>query len=101
MLSQDDRTYWVEVSGRTYFGDANLDGQFDSGDLIAVFQAGQYEDPLLGNSSWATGDWNGDADFGTGDLIMAFQSGGYGRGPARVAAAELRDRPRSGGFLPG
>ncbi len=53
-------------------GDANLDGVFDAADLILVFQAGQFEDGLVGNSVWATGDWNGDGEFDTSDIIAAY-----------------------------
>ena len=45
------------------------------------FQAGEYEDDLLENSSWKTGDWNGDGDFNSGDLVTAFSDGGFERGP--------------------
>ncbi|MEZ6120546.1 MAG: hypothetical protein R3C28_28770 [Pirellulaceae bacterium] len=61
----------------THFGDANLDGKFDSTDLIQIFQAGEYEDNVAGNSTWAEGDWNCDGEFDTSDLIWAFQDGGY------------------------
>jgi hypothetical protein len=58
-------------------GDANRDGVFNSSDLIVVFQAGEYEDGIAGNSTWAEGDWNGDQEFDTADLILAFQQGKY------------------------
>jgi hypothetical protein len=76
-----DRRVWVHDLKRTSFGDSNLDGQFNSNDLVAVFQAGEYEDTLAFNSKWASGDWNGDGDFTTNDLVLAFQDGGYERGP--------------------
>jgi hypothetical protein len=81
-----DRQYWVRDLKRTYFGDANLDGQFNSGDLVDVFQANHYEDTITLNSDWSTGDWNGDGDFTSRDLVLAFQDGGYESGP-RLAAA--------------
>ncbi len=59
----------------TYFGDANLDGRFNSRDLVAVFEAGKYEQDVL--ATWSEGDWNADARFGTGDLVAAFGDGGY------------------------
>ena len=59
------------------FGDSTLDGKFDSGDLVAVFVAGEYEDNVVANSGWAEGDWNGDGDFNTSDMVKAFQEGGY------------------------
>jgi hypothetical protein len=61
----------------TFFGDANLDGQFNTSDLIAIFQIGEYEDSVPLNSRWGSGDWNADGEFDTGDLVAAFQDGGY------------------------
>ena len=61
----------------TSFGDANLDGIFNSGDLILVFSSGEYEDNLLGNSTWSEGDWNCDGEFNSTDVIVAFGNGGY------------------------
>jgi hypothetical protein len=84
LVDQIDRTVWVESLRETYFGDANLDGEFNSGDLVAVFQAAEYEDEMDLNSGWASGDWNGDGDFTSRDLVLAFQAGGYESGP-RVA----------------
>ncbi|MCA9171048.1 MAG: dockerin type I repeat-containing protein, partial [Planctomycetales bacterium] len=66
------------VAARAIFarvGDINGDGRFDSQDLIAVLQAGQFEDDSRGNSSWRDGDWNGDGEFDTQDLVLAMQSG--------------------------
>jgi hypothetical protein len=62
---------------QTSFGDSNLDGIFDSSDLVHVFQAGEYEDAVENNSTWETGDWNGDQEFDSSDIVFAFQSGGY------------------------
>jgi hypothetical protein len=66
-------------------GDANRDGVFNSSDRIVVFQAGEYEDGIAGNSTWAEGDWSGDGDFDTTDLILAFQGGKYS--PAAVVGS--------------
>jgi hypothetical protein len=71
----------------TYFGDADLDGQFNSSDLVLVLAAGEYEDDLAMNSGWASGDWDGDGDFTTGDLIEALAHGGYERAAAAAGAA--------------
>jgi hypothetical protein len=38
-----DRAYWVRELKHTWFGDANLDGEFNSGDLVAAFQDGGFE----------------------------------------------------------
>ena len=67
-------------------GDANHDGYFDSSDLVTVFQAGQYQDAIIGNSTWEEGDWNGDEESDTADIVLAFQSGYY------LAAARPRSR---------
>ena len=61
----------------TYYGDSNLDGAFNSGDITLVFQAGEYEDGDNNNSGWAEGDWNGDGDFDSSDFSFAFGEGGY------------------------
>ena len=84
LVNQDDLTIWVHDLKETWFGDANLDGEFSSGDLIEVFQAGKYE--LDVEANWAEGDWTGDLRSGSADLIAAFQDGGYESGQ-RVAAA--------------
>jgi len=75
---------------RTYFGDANLDGQFNIDDLATVLAAGEYEDDIVGNSGWATGDWNGDAEFTSDDLTVALADGGYEAGPRPAAVPEPR-----------
>ena len=61
----------------TNYGDSNLDGTFNSKDLIKIFQIGEYEDGVDGNSTWADGDWNCDGDFDSSDLIVAFVAGAY------------------------
>ena len=68
-------SFWIPSGA----GDANLDGRFDSSDLVRVFQAGEYEDSNRRNSSWADGDWNGDREFTTGDIVLAFMYGNYQR----------------------
>jgi hypothetical protein len=62
---------------RTTRGDANVDGVFDSRDLVHVFTMGEYEDDVADNSTWADGDWNCDGEFDTRDMVAAFQDGGY------------------------
>jgi hypothetical protein len=58
-------------------GDANIDGLFNSTDLVQVFQRGEYEDTVVGNSTWPDGDWNSDHEFDSGDLVAAFLDGHY------------------------
>ncbi|MCA9214303.1 MAG: hypothetical protein KDB27_14625 [Planctomycetales bacterium] len=80
IVDSADFTFWVQELKQTWIGDANFDGEFNSGDLVEVFKAGQYEDGIAGNSSWGTGDWNGDGEFDTGDLVAAFKDGGFEAG---------------------
>jgi hypothetical protein len=80
LVDQRDRTYWVKDLKKTWFGDANLNGIFDSSDLVSVFEAGVYENQIHGDAIWSTGDWNGDREFSSGDLVVAFQDGGYEQG---------------------
>jgi hypothetical protein len=86
-VSAADRNTWVEEIKRTWFGDANLDGIFDTSDFVQVFQAGEYEDGTALNSQWQTGDWNGDGEFDSGDFVTAFQGGGFEIGPRPAVAA--------------
>lgn len=51
-------------------GDANLDGVFDTNDIILVFQSGKFQRGT--EATWESGDWNGDGYFDTSDLIAAF-----------------------------
>ncbi|MCA9212125.1 MAG: VCBS repeat-containing protein [Planctomycetales bacterium] len=72
----------VTVWENRVVGDVNNDGRFDSSDLVAVFQANEYEDGIWNNSTFNTGDWNGDGEFNSSDLVFAFQAKNY-----EVAAA--------------
>ena len=84
-VSRADVDYLIEEILGTVWGDANLDGVFDSSDLVQVFRAGQYEDGVRANSGWAAGDWNCDREFDSSDLVVAFRAGGYEEG--NVAAS--------------
>ena len=86
-IDDADRKEWVEVLKGTYFGDSNLDGEFNSSDFVFVFSGGEYEDGIEGNSTWSTGDWNGDKEFGSADFVLAFQGAGYEQGPRPAAQA--------------
>jgi hypothetical protein len=97
-MAADSGPLYVEVGGYgrqtgTYglsvsipYGDANMDSIFNSGDLLQVFQIGEYEDNTAGNSTWADGDWNGDGEFDTSDLVAAFQGNVYSAEARRFAA---------------
>ena len=73
----------------SYFppGDSNLSGEFDSGDLVHVFQRGRYE--TNEGAFWSDGDWNLDFVFSTSDLIYTFQKGTY-----QAQAANVVPEPR-------
>jgi len=85
IVDLNDHRVWVKDLSRTYYGDANLDGEFNSGDLMAVFQAGKYESDV--SAGWAEGDWTGDRRFGSADLTAAFQDGGYELGPIAAVSS--------------
>jgi hypothetical protein len=83
LINADDHGYWVKELAQSWFGDANLDGEFSSADLTMVFAAGKYErDEPAG---WGEGDWDGNGLFDSSDMVVAFADGGYELGP-RVAA---------------
>jgi hypothetical protein len=67
----------------------NLDGRFDSRDLVLLFQRGHYHDAVPLNSGWADGDWNCDGEFTSSDLVLALQRGPYETGEARRARKPL------------
>lgn len=82
----EDHKYWMTEMKQTWIGDANLDGEFNSGDLVQVFQSGKFETGA--SAGWGQGDWNGDQRFNSGDFVAAFQDGGFEFGP-RVQIASV------------
>ncbi|MCA9201088.1 MAG: hypothetical protein KDA87_26290, partial [Planctomycetales bacterium] len=84
-VNSGDLGYWVNDLMNTYFGDSNLDGEFNSSDFVAAFTAGKYE---TGNSAtWAEGDWDGSGFFDSSDFVAAFTDGGFEIGPRGGVAA--------------
>jgi hypothetical protein len=79
MVNDTDRSVWVNDLKKTFFGDANLDLEFNSSDFVAVFTVGKYETGAA--ADWQEGDWNGDGQFNSGDFVAAFTQGGYEKGP--------------------
>jgi hypothetical protein len=75
ILNASDRDELVHGILRTRYGDTDLDRVFSTSDLTKLFQAGEYEDNIPGNSTWEDGDWDGDGDVTTRDLVLAFQDG--------------------------
>ena len=90
-VNNDDVLAWITWSKGTCIGDVNLDGVFDSADLIELFQVGIYESG--DTATWVTGDWNGDCVFDSSDLLLAFQEGCYETNNATVAPAESVPEP--------
>jgi hypothetical protein len=82
---REDLAFYVEQILKTFIGDADLDGEFNLRDLTLIFGTGEYEDAIVGNSTWFEGDFNGDGDFDSSDLIFAFSRGDF----EAVAAAEF------------
>lgn len=95
LVDSVDVHLWVGELFDTWIGDSNLDGEFNTTDLVDVFQAGKYEADV--DATWSEGDWNADGRFGTRDLVAAFQDGGYERGPR--AATMAVPEPASGWLL--
>ena len=94
-VDQTDLELWVVDLRKTWIGDANLDGEFNSSDFVAVFSTNKYEKDET--ASWAEGDWNADNRFDTADFVSAFSAGGYEKGP--VGAAQAVPEPTSIGLL--
>jgi hypothetical protein len=76
MVSVDDRLAWLDNAGIRP-GDADLNGEFNSGDLVTIFQAGEYQDLIEGNSGWSEGDFDGNGDSDSSDLVLALETGNY------------------------
>ena len=53
-----DREVWINDLKHTWIGDANLNGEFNSSDMVQVFVAGKYEKQET--AGWEEGDCNGD-----------------------------------------
>lgn len=85
VVDAGDRTVWITEIKNTWFGDANLDGEFNSSDFVNVFTSGKFEAGI--NASWAEGDWDGDGKFTTGDFVAAFTDGGFEVGPRGATQA--------------
>ncbi|MCA9149840.1 MAG: hypothetical protein KDA92_11095, partial [Planctomycetales bacterium] len=89
VVDVDDLRVFAYNCFNTDLGDANLDGEFNSSDIVTAFQGGAYE--LDVPASWSQGDWNGDGRFNTADFVTAFQTGWYEQGPLASVAAATED----------
>jgi len=59
-----DRTYWVETAAMTHFGDANLNGNVEFSDYLAM--SNSFNQP----AGWADGDFNGNGKTDFGDFLL-------------------------------
>ncbi len=98
-VNVDDLNFLVTDQSKlhTWMGDANLDSEFNSGDLVSVFAAGKYE--VVTDATWGEGDWNADLRFSSGDLVAAFTDGGYELGPRGGEAAAAVPEPSAVGLM--
>jgi hypothetical protein len=80
-----DVHHWTKTLFGSWIGDANLDNEFNSSDLVSVLSSGTYEADV--DAVWSTGDFNGDGRSNSGDLVAALADGGYEAGPRMAALA--------------
>ena len=92
LVDAGDITVWAKDLFNSWIGDANLDGEFSSGDLVQVLAAGTYEAEVA--AVWTSGDFNGDGRADSSDLVAALSDGGYEIGP-RAATAAVVPEPAS------
>jgi hypothetical protein len=85
LVNGDDISFWISDLYNSWIGDANLDGEFNTSDLVQVLASGTYEVDV--DSVWSTGDFNGDGRTDTSDLVTALAGGGYEAGPKAAVAA--------------
>ena len=76
-VTTEDRDTLIHDLIGTYYGDADLNGTFDTRDLVSIFQIDEYEDGKSQNSTWAEGEWDGDGEFSSRDLVLAFQDDAF------------------------
>jgi hypothetical protein len=74
-VTRADVDEFAAILGTTY-GDLDLDGVFDSSDLVLMQYHG-YEDDPDEKSTWITGDFNGDRDHTTEDIVLVMQHSVY------------------------
>ena len=88
-----DVNIWAKDLKKTWIGDADVNGAFDSNDFVKVFAVGKYETDQA--ATWTEGDWNGTGRFDSSDFVAAFSDGGYEVG----AAAGIRAVPEPSGLV--
>jgi hypothetical protein len=84
LVNDADVKVWARDLFNSWIGDANLDGEFNSSDLVFVLASGTYEANT--DAVWSTGDFNGDGRANSSDLVAALADGGYEAGPRAAIA---------------
>jgi hypothetical protein len=100
VVDGDDLVLLVEDLMGSHIGDVDFDGVFNSHDIVLLFQQGEFEDSVAGNSTYIGGDWNLDGEFTSNDLLFALQRNGYqgqqqANPPAALAAVSHRAIPQT------
>jgi hypothetical protein len=95
-VNEADVKFWIKDLFGSWVGDANLDKEFSSSDLVTVLASGTYEVNVA--SVWSSGDFNGDGRTNSADLVAALADGGYEAGPPPPATAAVPE-PASVGLL--
>ena len=85
LIDSSDLANLVSIHMDTWLGDANLDGEFNSSDLITALAGGTYEADV--DAGWESGDFDGSGRFDSGDLIFALADGGYENGPRAAVSS--------------
>jgi hypothetical protein len=88
LVNDGDIKVWVKDLFKSWIGDADLNHEFNSSDLVQVLASGTYEAGI--DSAWTSGDFNGDRRTNSSDLVAALADGGYEQGqpPATAAVPE-------------
>ncbi len=87
LVNELDIRVWAKDLFGTWIGDSDLDGEFNSGDLVRMLASGTYEVDV--DSVWTQGDFNGDGRTDSGDLVAGLADGGYENGPVPAAVASV------------
>ena len=79
-------------------GDADLDGDFNSQDLVKIFEGGKYETGQT-DASWQDGDFDCDGQVTSADFVLVFRADTYTANIAldAIAAADLDEQVSSAG----
>ncbi|MCA9212924.1 MAG: hypothetical protein KDB27_07665 [Planctomycetales bacterium] len=83
-LDQDDVQFFLNNILQTTPGDVDLNGRFDSGDLVKMFTTARYENNIPGSATFADGDMDGNGLFDSSDLVKMFSEGRYDSGASPI-----------------